>query len=405
MLAWRLSLLKIAAPDLKQMNTNSRRSFKIVVGSQYFLYFGVLGIFLPFFNLYCYHLGFSGLQIGILSAARSAALIVFPLIWGALADRLGARRPIYILCNFCSSIIWMLYLFTTDFWPMLAITIFYGTFFAPIISFLEAFTMDLLQSEKKSYGRIRVWGSISFIAVVLALGRIIDLYSVEIIVVLILAGSLSLSIISTRIPGIQIVKQKRLPDKAKSLLQLRVLVFLFCAFLMLVSHSAYYGFFSIHLENLGYGNTFIGLAWALASTAEILVMIQSDRIFNRFSIESVLIFSFMTAALRWLLLFLAQSSAVILFSQVLHAITYGTFHIGSILYIDRLAPDKAKTLAQAVNNAISYGLGLMIGFFLNGYLYEITGSFTLFMISCQIALFGGLFFWGFCLADRKSRVK
>jgi len=388
-----------------QINGNSRRSFKIVIGSQYFLYFGVLGIFLPFFNLYCYHLGFSGLRIGVLSAVRSVALIVFPLIWGALADRLDARRPIYILCNFCSAIIWMLYLFTIDFWPMLAITIFYGMFFAPIISFLEAFTMDLLGREKKSYGRIRAWGSISFIAVVLVLGRVIDLYSVEIIVVLILAGSLILSIISTRIPAFQNVKKKRLSGEAKSLLQRRVLVFLFCAFLMLVSHSAYYGFFSIHLENLGYGNTFIGLAWALASTAEILVMIRSDRIFSRFSIESVLIFSFMTAALRWLILFSARSAAAILLSQILHAVTYGAFHIGSILYIDRLAPEKAKTLGQAVNNAVSYGLGLMVGFFFNGYLYEITGSFTLFIISCQIALFGGLFFWGFCFIDRKGKIK
>jgi PPP family 3-phenylpropionic acid transporter len=348
-------------------------------------------------------LGFSGLRIGILSAVRSVALIVFPLIWGALADRLDARRPIYILCNFCSAIIWILYLFTIDFWPMLAITIFYGVFYAPIISFLEAFTMDLLGKEKKSYGRIRAWGSISFIAVVLVLGKVIDLYSVEIIVVLILAGSLILSVLSTRIPRFQIVKKNRLPRGAKSLLQRRVLVFLFCAFLMLVSHSAYYGFFSIHLENLGYGNTFIGLAWALASTAEILVMIRSDRIFSRFSIESVLIFSFMAAALRWLILFSAHSAAVILLSQILHAVTYGTFHIGSILYIDRLAPEKAKTLGQAVNNAVSYGLGLMVGFFFNGYLYEITGSFTLFIISCQIALFGGLFFWGFCLVDRRKK--
>ena len=174
------------------MPAENKRTYHLVIGSQYFLYFGVLGIFLPFFNLYCYHLGFSGFRIGILSAVRSVALVLFPLIWGALADRLNARRPIYILCCFCSALIWMLYLFTVDFWPMLAITIFYGMFFSPIISFLEAFTMDILGKEKKSYGRIRVWGSISFIVVVLALGKIIDLYSVEMIVVLILAGSLML---------------------------------------------------------------------------------------------------------------------------------------------------------------------------------------------------------------------
>jgi PPP family 3-phenylpropionic acid transporter len=385
------------------MAAENQRTYHLVIGSQYFLYFGVLGIFLPFFNLYCYHLGFSGFRIGILSAVRSVVMVLFPIIWGALADRLNARRPIYILCNFISALIWALYLLTVDFWFMLVITVFYAIFYAPIISFLEAFTMDLLGREKRSYGRIRAWGSISFIIVVLVLGKIIDFYSVEIIVVLVLAGSLMLSTISTRIPDMQIAPKKRLTPEAMRLIDMRVMVFLFCAFLMLVSHGAYYGFFSIHLENLGYATPFIGLAWALASTAEILVMIRSDRIFKRFSLESVLIFSFLVAALRWFILFLAQSATVILLSQGLHAVTYGTFHMASILYIDRLAPDKAKTLGQAVNNAISYGLGLMVGFFLNGYLYEITGSFALFIISALIALGGGLIFWGFCLVDSKGK--
>ena len=388
-------------PYESAMTTENKPTERLVIGSQYFLYFGVLGMYLPFFNLYCYHLGFSGLSIGILSAVRSVAMVVFPLMWGALADRLGARRSIYILCSFCSALIWMQYLFTVEFGPMLAITILYGTFYAPIISFLEAFTMDILGKEKKNYGHLRVWGSISFIAVVLMLGKVIDLYSIEIIIVLILAGSSMFALMSTRIPAIQPLKRKRLSKGAKGLLDGRVLVFLSCAFLMLVSHGAYYGFFSIHLENLGFGSTFIGLAWALASAAEILVMIRSDQIFGRFSLESVLIFSFMVAALRWFVLFWAQSAAAILLSQLLHAITYGTFHIASILYIDRLAPDRAKTLGQAVNNAISYGLGLMVGFFFNGYLYEISGSFTLFMISSLIALSGGLILWGFYVLDRQ----
>ena len=78
------------------MKTRHNRSFKLIVGSQYFLYFGALGIFLPYFNLYCYHLGFSGFQIGALSALRTAATMLFPLFWGMLADRYLARKPIYM---------------------------------------------------------------------------------------------------------------------------------------------------------------------------------------------------------------------------------------------------------------------------------------------------------------------
>ena len=369
-----------------------RRSLKFTISSQYFIYFGVLGIFLPYFNLYCYNLGFSGVQIGVLSGLRSVAMVIFPLVWGLLADRLNMRRPIYILCNFVSTAVWVMVLLTVDFWSMLIVTAFYGMFYAPIISFLEAVTMDVLGTEKKSYGRIRAWGSISFIVMVLVLGKIIDLYSVDIILVLILAGSLMLAVISLGIPAIQPAKKDLLAPGAGSLLEKRVIVFLFCAFLMLVSHGAYYGFFSIHLSNLGYGTIFIGITWALASTAEILVMIKSDKIFDRFSLENVLFFSFLVATARWIMLFFVQSATLILLSQILHAITYGTFHMASILYMDRLTPEKAKTLGQAVNNALTYGLGLMVGFFVNGYVYEITGSFTLFLMSSLIALAGGLLF-------------
>jgi PPP family 3-phenylpropionic acid transporter len=163
---------------------------------------------------------------------------------------------------------------------------------------------------------------------------------------------------------------------------------------MLVSHGAYYGFFSIHLENLGYSRTFIGLAWAVASLAEILVMIKSEVIFKRYALEKVLVFSFTVAALRWILLYFARTPALILSSQALHAVTYGTFHIASILCIDRLAPKQAKTVGQAVNNAVQYGLGLMVGFFINGFLYERIGSAALFMMSAGIATAGGALFWG-----------
>jgi len=384
-----LSLLK----KIKPMTGKYKISNKSVIGSQYFIYFGVMGIFLPYFNLYCFHIGFSGFQIGILSALRALATILMPLFWGAMADRFQIRKPIYILCNFISTAIWVFFIFTAKFWPMLIITIFYSIFYAPIISLLETFTIDVLGKEKKSYGSLRVWGSIAFICVVIALGKIIDLYSIKIIIILIFAGSFAMSLVSTKIPDTASLKKESCISDTRVLLKRSVIVFLFCAFLMLVSHGAYYAFFSIHLENMGYDKTFIGLAWALASCAEIFVMIKSDKIFKRYSMENVLIFSFILASLRWLILFFTKSPAIILFSQIFHAISYGSFHIASILYIDSLTPDKAKTLGQAANNSVTYGLGMAVGFLISGSLYNSMGSFALFLISAFIAMTGGILFF------------
>lgn len=379
---------------------NPHRKSRFILASQYFLYFGVMGIFLPYFNLYCYKLGFTGFQIGVLSASRSVVMVLSPLLLGALADRFRTRKPIYLTCHFISAVIWCFYLFTSDFRMMLIITVCYTIFYSPIISFLEAFTIDILGSRKKSYGSIRAWGTVSFIFTVFLLGKILDIYPLGIIIPLILAGSVIHALFAIKIPDIRPVNNKPFLREAKELLKKRqVILFLSSAFLMLVSHGAYYGFFSIHLENIGYGRTFIGAAWAIASISEILVMINSDRIFKRFSTKTVITVAFVTATARWLTLSLIKSPALILISQTTHALTYGAFHISSILYIDSLTSDETKTLGQSLNNAVTYGLGLMVGFFLSGWIYEQAGSFALFAFSSLIALSGGIFFRIFQAAD------
>ncbi len=373
----------------RRNDTAPTAGVKWILSAQYFIYFGVLGIYLPYFNLYCYHLDFSGFEIGTLSALRTLATALFPMLWGAVADRFDARRPIFIFCTVLSTAIWALYLTTVNFWVMFAITAVYGIFYAPIISFLESFSMDLLDVEKTRYGRLRAWGSISFILVVLAVGRIIDTFPIRMILVLILSGSVLQSLVSLKIPNTPARPRSSFSSGARGFFSKRVVIFLFCAFLMLASHGTYYGFFSIHLDRLGFDNAFIGLSWAIASMAEIVVMVLTTRIFARFSYERLLIFSFFIAAARWLILARAESAAVILFSQLFHAFSYGAFHVASILYIDSLTPKASKTFGQAVNNAVTYGMGIMTGFLFNGYLFDKIGAGNLFFISAGLAFLGG----------------
>jgi len=64
--------------------------------------------------------------------------------------------------------------------------------------------------------------------------------------------------------------------------------------------------------------------------------------------------------------------------------------MASILYMDLLTPIENKTLGQGVNNSVSYGAGLMIGFLLSGYLYEWMGTAGLFAVSSLVAVIGGV---------------
>ena len=369
---------------------NDKNKIKI----QYFLYFGAMGVFLPYFNLYCLEIGFSGFQIGSLSAVRSTVLILFSILWSVLADRKGARRPIYIFCSLASTALWSLYLFTTDFRLILVLTIFYGAFYAPIISFLEAFAMDVLGDSKNRYGNTRAWGSVAFIGVVMVTGKLIDRSGIEIIVTLVLSISCLHAAAATLVPSTA-APQPFPAEKSARLFSSHTVVFLFCAFLMLVSHGAYYAFFSIHLTELGIEGSFIGVCWALASVAEVVVMLTSNKIFARYSFRKVLAFSFVAATLRWMILYTVRTPMAILASQVLHSVTYGAFHMAGILYMDQLSPAADKTLGQAVNNAVTYGLGLTVGFFVSGALFKSGNSSDLFLFSAAVSSGAGLIFIGY----------
>ncbi|MBU0993751.1 MAG: MFS transporter [Proteobacteria bacterium] len=379
--------------------SNHELKTRWILGGQYFLYFGVMGIFLPFFNLYCYHLGFSGFQIGIISAIKTVIGVLFPLIWGAIADRIKIRKKLYISCNLLSAGVWALFLVTADFTAMVIIMIVYSIFYSPLISFLETLTVKILGKDRDLYGNIRVWGSVSFILAVLVLGKIIDKYSVDIIILLILSGSIIQAFLSPLVPDYETPKEK-IPKIRKNFFNGRTAVFLVCAFLMLLSHGTYYGFFSIHLEKLGYGSFFIGISWALASLSEIVVMLNSRQIFRWFSFERLIIFSLFMSAFRWCVLFFAVSPIAILVSQILHAITYGVFHISSILFIDTLSDDESKTFGQSVNNAVTYGLGMMVGFLINGYFFEKMGAY-LFLFSSACAFSGGVIFYIYQFASSR----
>jgi PPP family 3-phenylpropionic acid transporter len=301
-----------------------------------------------------------------------------------------------------SAIIWSAYFFSDSYWIMLLITGLYGLFYAPIIAFLEAFTIDILGRQKRSYGPIRAWGSISFITMVMVLGYVIDWFSIKIILWVIFFCSMLQAAFSMKMPKIALAKNEDFFSRAKLFLNGNAAVFLFCAFLMLMSHGMYYGFFSIHLVSLGYGSLFVGFAWALASVAEVVVMIKSKLIFKHISYENALTIAFITAAVRWLLVGSVRSPIAILSLQLLHAITYGMFHMASILHIDALSPAETKTMGQAINNATTYGLGLMAGFFLSGILYEHFDATTGFLASGVVAFFSGIIFVAYRMVRPKT---
>jgi PPP family 3-phenylpropionic acid transporter len=93
-----------------------------------------------------------------------------PLI-AYIADRRGDRKKPLIALGAASLATYASFAFTHGFWPLLGVSIIAGVALSAMMPLGENLALLTAYAEKLDYGRIRLWGSITFIAAATAGGR------------------------------------------------------------------------------------------------------------------------------------------------------------------------------------------------------------------------------------------
>jgi len=358
------------------------------LSSFYLFYFALLGSTAPFLALYFHHLGFSSARIGELVAIPMLMRCVAPNLWGWLGDRSGQRLLIVRLGALATLVSFSLIFIGKSYAWLALVMALHAFFWHAVLPQFEVITLAHLQGQTARYSQIRLWGSIGFILTVVGLGRLFDGLSLDVYplaLVIIMAGIVlaSLWVPNAQPPG---QNERSSGGFLNQLTRPGVAAFYVCVALMQLSHGPYYTFLTLHLEHLGYSRGVIGMLWALGVVAEVLMFLGMSRILARFSLRRVLMASFALAALRWLLLGnFAESLAVLLFAQVLHAATFGSFHAASIAFVQRSFGARQQGQGQALYAALA-GTGGALGALYSGYSWNLLGAATTFSIASVAAL-------------------
>lgn len=359
----------------------------------YLFYFAVLGVLVPYWSVYLESIGFGAQYIGVLVAIPLVTKIVAPNVWGWLADSVVGGRVLVPVAAALALLIFCTLFWVTSFaWLALAMVGF-SFFWNATLPSMEATTLNFLGDRWQRYGMVRLWGSVGFIVLVWSMGWIIDARGPSVVPAAIcacLAGVwLAVLTLPTRAP----VSPGR-ESSAHPVLELRVMAFLACCMLMQASHAPFYAFFTLYLERYGYANSLIGALWALGVAAEILVFLNMHRLFARFRITELLQVSFATAVLRWTLVAAFPGVlAVIAFSQLLHAVTFGVYHASAIQLIHRLFRAKHQHRGQALYSSIGFGVGGAAGSLYSGYLWVHTGPASIYMAAAAAASLATAITW------------
>ncbi len=356
----------------------------------YFFYFASLGIYLPYWAPYLRTLGFDAAEIGELLAIALGTKLFAPYIWGWITDH-TSRRLRMLRTAAGLTVVFYALLLLNDSYAWLAATLFLFSFFwNALLPQLESITLDSLGHASRHYGRIRLWGSVGFIVCAMGFAPMVGHFGVGITPYLIFCVLAAMWLVSLR----SIDRRMPSPSPApilRRLLRPEVLCLMAVCFTMQLTHSPYYGFFSIYLRDAGYGEIMIGQLWALGVIAEVGIFVLAPRLLPKWGAPALLSFSLVVSALRWgLIAQFPQQLPVILFAQTLHAVTFGVYHAAAIHLIDRWFPGGLQGRGQAMYSGVSFGLGGGLGSLLAGRLWGALGGAEVFFLAGAVSLAGVL---------------
>ena len=356
------------------------------LGAFYCAYFVHVGLFTAYFPLYLAARGFSAVEIGWVLALPSIMRTFAPAGWGIVADRTGALRALVVFSCAALASAFAILPYVQGFAAVALAIGLASLLSAGALPIVEAITLGAFASEPGRYGPVRLWGSVGFIAAVLAGGAWLDAAPVQALPWPLAAFALAGFAIALSLPRgsarAHAGSSRLRPSGA-------ILYLLACGFCMAAAHGTLYAFFTLHLERSGYRVTAIGILWTLGVVAEIAVFVFLPQIFRRFALSTILAASFACAVVRFLLLaWLAEVLWLVAIAQILHAATFGAFHAAAVAAVQRVFPQAAQARGQTLFSSVAYGAGGAFGAFTAGWLWTLGGPGAAFSFSALCGLAG-----------------
>ena len=249
----------------------------------YAAYFLAFGIYMPYWPLWLDSIGLNPIEIGwILAGTFWIKVIVQPAVT-QFVDKNGQTRLLTTSLMFLSCIGFCFIAGLDTFWPVLITGIVTAACYQPVLPVMESVVLRHTQKTVLDYGKIRLWGSVTFIIGTTGAGWLIAKTSTSNFI-WILISAMALVAISCAVAPNQEIKEKGNIQKSKSwkiIVTKPFILFIVSSGLIQISHSILYGFGTLHWRNLGHSETTIGLFWSIGVLAEIVLFALAGKFKDR----------------------------------------------------------------------------------------------------------------------------
>ena len=363
------------------MKSTTRIQLSIMMFLEFFIWGGwfvTMGTFLG------NNLSATGAETGMAYSTQSWGAIIAPFIIGLIADRFFNAEKILAVLHLIGAFLMYQMSQATDFNVFYPYVLGYMITYMPTLALVNSVSFNQMKDPSKDFPFIRVWGTVGWIAAGLIISFAFKWDSIENIGNGMLANTFLMTAIASAILGVFSFMLPKTPpsqskdekvtigailglDALKLLKDRNFLVFFLSSVLICIPLAFYYQNLSPFLTESAVENS---TAWAsVGQFSEVLFMLLLPFFFKKFGFKKTILVGMFAWGIRYMLF--AYGNAGDLFFMIvmgilLHGICYDFFFVSGQIYTDSKAGEKVKSAAQGLITLATYGVGMLVGFYVAG---------------------------------------
>lgn len=340
----------------------------------WFVYFGSLGIFFPYFALYLReNAALSGTEVGfVLAIAPLIGMLAQPF-WGQVADRTGARSRMLAFLTMGTALGYLGLGAAEGFWLIAAAAVPLALVGTAVFPIMTSVSLAILRDAgRHAFGNVRVWGTVGYFIVVITFPWMLEQFrtidtapgAVGVsqpglgLMFPITAGLVFVAAcIAFFLPKRGAVALRAARGDWRELLHNRA--FLGLLFFVLGAQFLMYGpmwLFPLFVRSRGGDLDTIRSMWILMLLFEIPLVLLTGSGLKRLGARGLLAIGVLIGGLRWFLSAVTNDSTLLFAVQALHGVTVVGLNLGSPLYLDAVAPERLRSTAQGILSMVGAGV-------------------------------------------------
>ena len=368
-----------------QMKSITSAKLSIMMFLEFFIWGGwfvTMGSFLG------NNLSASGAETAIAYSTQSWGAIIAPFIIGLIADRFFNAEKILGILHLIGAVLMYLMSQSTDFNAFYPYVLGYMIAYMPTLALVNSVSFNQMDDPAKQFPMVRVWGTVGWIVAGLVISFVFKWDSIENIGKGMLSNTFLMVAIASAILGLfSFTLPKTPPNRGKeeevkisdilgldalNLLKDRnFLIFFLASVLICIPLAFYYQNISPYLTEYKVENS---TAWAsLGQMSEVLFMLLLPFFFKKYGFKKTILLGMLAWTIRYLLFAYGNTGQLffmIIIGIALHGICYDFFFVSGQIYTDSKAGEKVKSAAQGLITLATYGVGMLVGFWVAGQIVD-----------------------------------